>query len=153
MCDSIMSKRQCIYLNYKVLSFSLRPVMLAGWASVTVFILPGISVATDKSRSGVRNSTRKPMWAQHWRPTLSEVRLMSKGNCARKSRGWNQTARFCHQEVCQGSTNQERLKKKKNHSLYTQWWLLKFYSRKWWSSGCWLWSQRACYWRHSWSPL
>ena len=76
----------------------------------------------------------------------------AKGIGAWKSRSWSQTAKFFHQEVCQGSANQEWPKKKKNHCFCTQWWLLGFYWGKWWSSGCWIWSQRSCWW-HFWNPL
>ena len=51
-------------LSLRFLSLSLRPVVPAGWASVAVFVLPGSSVATDETRSGMISSTRKPIWAQ-----------------------------------------------------------------------------------------
>lgn len=42
----------------------LEPMVPAGWATLTGFVLPGISGATDEIRNGMINSTRKTIWAQ-----------------------------------------------------------------------------------------
>ena len=59
-----MDSQTLIAEHIKRFSCGLRPVALAGWTSVAVFILPGSSVVTDETTSGVMNSTRKPIWAQ-----------------------------------------------------------------------------------------
>ena len=75
-----------LVLKLNMIVFLFRPMTLAEWASVAVFILPGISVATDKPRSGMVSSKRKPIWISpegqpFWRCFSCQE------NCAQKSRG------------------------------------------------------------------
>ena len=126
-----MDSQTLIAEHIKRFSCGLRPVVLAGWTSVAVFILPGSSVVTDKTTSGVMNSTRKPIWAQPWRPALLAA-LSCQGNCAQKNRSWSQTAKFFHQEVCQGSANQEWPKKKRLfYPMMVAWILLRKMMKFW----------------------
>ena len=88
-----------------ILDFLLRPAASMGWASVKIFILPGNSAATIRTRSGMINDTRKPVWASPEDQPLWR-HFTCKGNFARKCQSWNQTGKFWLWEVFQGPTDQ-----------------------------------------------
>lgn len=60
--------------------------------SVVVCAQPGSSVTTAVSRNGTINSTRRPIWAQHWRLTPSEEPPTPRASSLRKCK---------YQETCQ----------------------------------------------------
>lgn len=73
------------------------------------------------ARGDTINSTRKLIWAQPWRPPFWR-QSVQRELCGGKSRGRSQTAKFCHQEVCQGPADQEWQKKSQPlHPMIVVW--------------------------------
>ena len=115
-----MSKRQCIYLNYKVLSFSLRPVILAGWASVAVFTLPGSSIATEQFRRGMIKQYKKAHVGTALKANTFGGTSHAKGIVLEKAGVETKQPDSAIRQCARVQLIKNGKKEKKNHSFCTQ---------------------------------